>query len=228
MKIQIKHRFSGSVLYETDAASLGVAILAAVAVKANLCGADLCGANLCGANLCGADLCGADLCGANLCGADLCGADLCGADLCGANLCGANLCNADLCGANLCGANLCGANLCGANLLKLLAQRTILPDGVLIAWKKVRNIKDGEPNVVIKLSIPAKAKRIGGLVGRKCRAEFVKVLAGSGKANHNGGATVYRPGKVVRPDSYDPNPLVECSNGIHFFITKAEAEAYEL
>ena len=30
----------------------------------------------------------------------------------------------------------------------------------------------------------------------------------------------------VKPDSYDPNPLLECSSGIHFFITKQEAEDY--
>jgi hypothetical protein len=37
---------------------------------------------------------------------------------------------------------------------------------------------------------------------------------------------VYKVGMTVQPDTYDPNPLVECSNGIHFFISRAEAEAY--
>lgn len=34
----------------------------------------------------------------------------------------------------------------------------------------------------------------------------------------------YRIGEIVKPDSYDPNPLEECSHGIHFFITKQEAK----
>ena len=36
----------------------------------------------------------------------------------------------------------------------------------------------------------------------------------------------YSPGATVRPDSYDDNPLVECAPGIHFFLTKEEAEAW--
>ena len=33
----------------------------------------------------------------------------------------------------------------------------------------------------------------------------------------------YVVGKTVKPDSYDPSPLNECSHGIRFFITKDEA-----
>jgi uncharacterized protein YjbI with pentapeptide repeats len=131
MKIEIKSRWSGSVLFSLETDSWKVALEAAVKSGADLCGAnlrdaDLRGANLRGANLRDADLCGAnlrdaDLRGANLRGANLRDADLCGAnlrdaDLCDADLCGANLRDADLRGANLRGANLCGANLRGANL----------------------------------------------------------------------------------------------------------------
>ena len=31
-------------------------------------------------------------------------------------------------------------------------------------------------------------------------------------------------GETIKPDSYDPNPLIDCSNGIHFFVTKQEAK----
>ena len=41
---------------------------------------------------------------------------------------------------------------------------------------------------------------------------------------NNDCATVYRVGETVRPDSYDDNPLVECTHGIHWFATRAEAE----
>ncbi len=70
------------------------------------------------------------------------------------------------------------------------------------------------------------------LGGRKCRAEFVKVLdmrnsrghkVKECRGKHNGG-TIYKIGKIVKPDSYDPDPLKECSNGIHFFVTKQEAK----
>jgi hypothetical protein len=38
--------------------------------------------------------------------------------------------------------------------------------------------------------------------------------------------TLYKVGEIVRPDSFDPDVLVECSHGINFFISKIEAEEY--
>lgn len=52
------------------------------------------------------------------------------------------------------------------------------------------------------------------------------VLSGEGKSRYGGNRINYAKGKKMKPDSFDPNPLKECSHGIHFFITKAEAEAY--
>jgi uncharacterized protein YjbI with pentapeptide repeats len=197
---------------------------------ANLRGADLYGADLYGADLCGANLCGANLCGANLCGADLRGANLYGADLRGANLRGADLYGADLRGANLCGANLCGANLRGATNLKdakngllTIAQHSIVPKGKLVGWKKLQG------GIIAKLEIPAKAKRLNSIGSRKCRAEFVKVLAiiGADEAfDQYSGKVLYKKGLTVYPDSFDEDIQVECSHGIHFFITKEEAEDY--
>ena len=128
IKISIKNRWTGSILFEyssvdntlaktvTEALKGGANLRGAVLYGANLYGADLRGADLYGADLRGANLYGANLYGANLCGADLYGADLRGANLYGADLRGAKLRGADLRGANLRGANLCGADLCGANL----------------------------------------------------------------------------------------------------------------
>jgi len=121
VKFEIKHRFSGSVLFSLKTESLKLCVEAAVKSGANLYGAYLYGANLSGANLYGADLYGADLPRANLSRADLSradlsGANLYGADLSGANLYGAYLYGADLYGADLPRANLSGANLSGANL----------------------------------------------------------------------------------------------------------------
>ena len=38
--------------------------------------------------------------------------------------------------------------------------------------------------------------------------------------------TVYKVGEVVRPDRFDTCRWKECTNGIHFFITRKEAEEY--
>ena len=118
IKISIKNRWTGSILFEYSSVdnTLAKTVTEALKGNANLRGADLCGANLCGATLCGADLRDADLCGATLCDADLCGANLRGATLCGADLCGADLRGATLRDATLRDATLCGATLCGADL----------------------------------------------------------------------------------------------------------------
>ena len=86
MRIQIRHRYNSSVLFECDADSVKIAVKLAIEAKA-----DLSGANLSGADLSGADLYGANLSRANLSGADLYGANLSGANLSGADLSGANL-----------------------------------------------------------------------------------------------------------------------------------------
>jgi hypothetical protein len=170
-------------------------------VKADLYGADLSGANLRGANLLGADLRGANLYGADLSGANLFSASLRGADLRGADLRGADLRDADLSGADLPNFSLCPE------------------EGDFIGWKKVSG------QSVIKLLIPASARRTSSLVGRKCRAEFVVVLEGEGYSLR--GDLHYKTGETVYPDKYDPDIRIECTSGIHFFITRKEAEEYQ-
>jgi hypothetical protein len=195
---------------------------------ANLSGAYLSGANLYGANLSGANLSGANLSGAYLSGAYLYGANLYGANLSRANLSGANLYGADLSGAYLYGADLYGAYLYGADLYGAagadlaVAKTRILPEGALIGWKKC------QAGVIVKLRIPEEAKRSHAF-GRKCRAEFVDVLevigAEVGISKHDG-ETEYRVGARVVPDSFSTDWSTECAQGIHFFITREEAEDY--
>lgn len=83
MKHQIKHRYTGAVLYEADIPDdtpsgmvVRVALEKATVARANLAGANLAGAYLAGANLAGANLDVANLDGANLAGANLDGANL--------------------------------------------------------------------------------------------------------------------------------------------------------
>jgi len=236
MTVQIKNRYSGAVLYEAQipddtpsGLEMRVALASATAARANLSDAYLSDAYLSGANLSGANLSGANLRDANLSGANLSGANLSGANLSGANLSDANLSGAYLRGANLSGANLSDAYLRDAYLSGAkgadyaIACTRILPDGELIGWKKCKG------GVIVKLRIPADAKRSHAF-GRKCRAEYADVLEVIGAdvayTEAHGPTTEYRAGARVIPDSWDDNWQDECSHGIHFFITRLEAENY--
>ena len=226
---------SGANLYGADlygAYLSGADLSGAYLSDANLSGADLSGANLYGANLYGANLYGAYLYGANLYGANLYGANLSdanlyGADLYGANLSDANLSRANLYGANLYGADLSGADLSDANLSALVATRRICPEsGSFTAYKKLKG------GIIAELLIPANAARVGGIVGRKCRAECalcVSLSEGtSARSGRHSSTAVYTVGEITWPDAWDPNPLVECASGIHFFMSRYEAEQYSL
>lgn len=152
------------------------------------------------------------------------GAYLGGADLRGANLGGANLRGANLRDANLGGANLRDANLRDADAARL----RVLPDeGDVIGWKKCRG------NVIVKLRIPGDARR-SNATGRKCRAdraEVLEIVGIDGKpvdvaASQHDEEFTYRAGETVTVDDFDENRWNECAPGIHFYITRAEAEAH--
>ena len=149
-------------------------------------------------------------------------ANLRGADLRDANLRDANLYDADLRGADLYGADLRDAK----NGDLAVAMTRILPDeGSVIGWKKCR---DGK---IVKLLIPAEAKRSHAF-GRKCRAEYAEVLEiTKGKRRVKTAFSTwdadfeYKVGETVKPKSaFDDDWTDECSSGIHFYITKLEAE----
>jgi hypothetical protein len=217
-------------------------------MRADLRWANLSGANLSGANLCGADLCRANLCRANLCRANLSGADLSGADLRGAELREAYLRRANLSGANLGGANLGGANLWGADLSEAnlrwadlseadlreanltntkMSPFSLCPEeGDFIAWKKV------EHNIILKLRIIG--KRISTPIGRKCRTDKCEVLAAYNSKGEEIRHTFYSKydntfhysvGEIIWTP-LDEDFRVECTKGIHFFMTRQEAEEY--
>lgn len=142
-------------------------------------------------------------------------ADLGNADLRNADLRNANLRNADLGNANL-------GNIKGLTQEQLTSYTTITPEGDLIGWKKCQD------NVIVKLKIPAKARR-SNATGRKCRAEYVRVLeifGGDVGISSHDEVTEYRIGKTVKCHNWDDNRWNECSGGIHFFLTKLEAERY--
>ena len=209
--------------------------------RANLIGADLEDVNLEGANLKYADLIGTDLIGANLKYANLIGADLYNAYLKDANLYGAYLYNANLEDTNLEGANLIGANLfraklVGANLENVIYDHTTLfyalqcpEEGSFIAYKKAGNC-------IIKLEILENSKRSSATT-RKCRCDKArvtsiedvetgeKVIEVSSNRDKN---FTYKVGEVVSVDNFNEDRWVECTTGIHFFMTRHEAESYDV
>ncbi len=167
-QLEIRHRFSGKIIYSAPAASLGALVESAVSwgidlshadleriilPRADLSGAQFSGANLTKAMLVSTDLTGAKLAGATLASADmhgviLCKSNLAGADLSDSNMTMANgawafLAGADLSEANLTNANLTGANLGGANLFGTILRGTDLTGAYLVdtALESAKNMK---------------------------------------------------------------------------------------
>ncbi len=202
--------------------------------------ADLRFANLYSADLHFADLCYANLHSVDLRYADLHSADLSSADLHSANLRSANLRSADLSSADLHSADLSSADLRCANLHSAKNLETVFynentaffalqcpEEGSFIGWKKARN------NAIVKLLIPEHAKRLSATT-RKCRCSEALVVAiydKDGKEMDKVGSSrdinfIYKTGEMVKVDDFDENRWEECSAGIHFFITRREAEMY--
>ena len=246
MLIEIKRRFSGRVLFSHDVKNNTVRLTLAAAITAridlrgsDLRGSDLRGSNLSCSNLRGSDLRGSnlscsDLSGSNLSCSNLSGSNLSCSDLRGSNLRGSNLSCSDLSGSNLSCSDLRGSDLRGSNLScsnlrgvkneqHALAQTVITPEGAFIGWKQCND------NVIVKLRIPDDARR-SNATGRKCRAEFVDVVdvfgSDVGITNGHGPRTEYRVRERVHCNKWDENRWNECSGGIHFFLTREEAEAW--
>jgi len=122
------------------------------------------------------------------------------------------------------GADLCEANLRGAKNIPdeacLITQ--IVPEkGAFEAFKKV------DKGAIAHLRIPASAKR-SNATGRKCRAERVKVLSISdgrkkAKSARDG---IYKVGEYTECHEWCDDRWNECAGGIHFFLTRAEAERW--
>ena len=241
VKIEIENRWSGDIIFELstedntilntlkEAIKSGVNLRNADLSDANLSGANFSGADLSNTNLSGADLSGVNLSDVNLRYANLSDANLSDVNLSDVNLSGAYLRNANLSGAYLRNANLSGADLSGADLSDVknielyIAQTRILPEGDIIGYKKCYN------DVIVKLLIPKEAKRSHAF-GRKCRAEYAIVVEIIGRdiaySKHDNNFT-YIVGATVNPTlPFSDNWQEECESGIHFFITKIEAENY--
>lgn len=167
----------------------------------------------------------ANLSDADLSEADLRGADLSGADLRRTALRWAYLSEADLSSADLSGADLRRANLSRTFYNEVTAFFAIQcpEEGQFVAWKKCKD------NVIVKLLIPDDAKR-SSATSRKCRASKAVVLevfgAETAYSQHDT-AFAYTIGQTIEPEHpFDEDRWNECGSGIHFFITRQEAENY--
>lgn len=102
-------------------------------------------------------------------------------------------------------------------------------EGCFRGYKKVWN-KDGLA-YVIELLISKTAKRTNMPGTRKCRCSRAKVLRAfgtNGKTFHSGFDTMfsYKVGHWAEITNFDPTINQDCTAGIHFFMTREEAEAY--
>jgi len=146
------------------------------------------------------------------------------ANLEGANLEGGDLLGARLGGAILWGASLRGAKLDGAHWDHMTVGLDAAPEGALIGWGK----KKGH---IVKMRIPEDAPRSCATT-RKYRAAWVETLEiadgqmTSLEYETEYGHIRYAVGEITRADSWDEDRWNECSHGIHFFLTRREAEQW--
>ena len=123
---------------------------------------------------------------------------------------------------------------CNWKEITLDAYKNRLPEGDLIVYKKVySDINCAE--LVAKLLIPAKAKRVNGS-SSKCRAEYAKVLGFYRLSGNRSRVKVcrssynyrfkYRVGDIVKPITKFDTSVKVCSTGIHFLLTFDEAKNY--
>lgn len=105
-----------------------------------------------------------------------------------------------------------------------------------IAYKKafINSKGNVDIDVIVKLQILENAKR-SSAGGNKCRASAAKVLSISSinkktyyKKAYSMFDTdfIYEVGKIVKVSNFNENRWEECSEGIHHFLTRKEAEVY--
>ena len=211
--------------------------------RADLTDADLSYANLRCADLTGANLTGANLTRAILTNSVLTNSVLTGANLfytylTGANLRGANLTDVCLEYANLYGANLRGANLTGADLRRAELTYADLTDTILDEKEQCRKgitltepmtvYKKSDEGKIITLKTPIGAK-IFSINNKKRRTNKCKVIDMQGETELSSWYDTnfkYHVGDEIEIKDFDENYNVECSTGIHFFLTREEAEKY--
>ncbi|MGG5372644.1 pentapeptide repeat-containing protein [Enterococcus sp. AZ196] len=181
--------------------------------------------------------------------------DFSNADLTGANfdncLCrecdfsGAILQNASLKGTDFQGSCLREADISGANLFFAMLEHADLTDiihddqtqyfdlycpaeGPLIGYKKCFDYR------IVQLLIPSDARRTSA-TNTCCRCDKAKVLSIKDMytnedydeaVSYVDSDFVYRVGDYVTAENFNPNRWADSTGGIHFWLTRKEAEGY--
>ena len=187
----------------------------------------------------GVSLAYAYLHGHSICFIDFSDVDLSYADLSNCFFFNSILKKCKLNGANLANAIFQHVSLSHEQLIDAKGINDQCPkEGSFIGWKKcvLPNNDDFDEEYIVKLEIPADAKRCSG-TDRKCRCSKAKVLE-----IQNIDGTIanidyvyseynncfsYSRNKIVYADSFDNRFWVECSHGIHFFMNRQDAVDYD-
>ena len=181
-------------------------------------------ANLRYANLTNVNLYRADLTHANLADADLTGADLRRANLSGTYLYGAYLCRADLRRANLSGANLRYASLTDT----ILDEKEQYRKGIVLT-EPMTGYKKACGGKIITLEIPVVSK-VFSINNNKRRTNKANVIDMQGEtelSSIHDASFKYHVGDEIEIKDFDERYNVECGSGIHFFLTRDEAEKFK-
>ena len=141
----------------------------------------------------------------------------------------ADLSYADLSYADLSNANLFRANLSNANLTNVITDENTKyfnlkcpAIGSFVGYKKCMY------DVIVTLKITEDALR-SSATGDKCRCSKAEVLDIEGAEEaiswYDSGF-IYHKGDIVEVKDFNQNRWIECTSGIHFFMTKEEAIAF--
>ena len=115
------------------------------------------------------------------------------------------------------------------NMLDAFIPMACPREGAFIGYKRCRSGR------IVQLEIPKDAKRFSAY-GKKCRCDRAKVLniwTRDGEEAENAASSfnpgfVHRKGELVEVKDFDEDRFNECAAGIHFFMTRKEAEDYVL
>ena len=152
-----------------------------------------------------------------------------------ADLSSVNLTDANLTGANLYHANLTDADLTDADLTCVDLTDTILDEkeqcrkGIVLTEPMI-GYKKSDEDKIITLEIPVGAK-VFSINNSKRRTNKVKVIDMQGETELSSKYDKrfkYHVGDEIEIKDFGENYNVECGAGIHFFLTREEAEKYLL
>ena len=181
------------------------------------------------------DFSNADLTGVNLSNCLCIDCDFSEAILRDASLQGTDFQGCSLRGADISGANLFFAMLEHADLTDIIHdERTQFfelycpAEGPFVGYKKCFDYR------IVQLLIPADARRTSA-TNTCCRCDKAKVLSIKDMytnedydeaVSYVDGDFVYRVGEYVVAENFNPNRWADSTGGIHFWLTRKEAEGY--